>query len=112
MSFLDGLFGSKNKTVTTTPTYAPQFQALADLLGGISPGLVQRPFIPYLGQRRPMMSPLQQMAIGRAYEAGTASDAPVWSPMGRRTSYQGQSGYSPVPQSNFSRGGLAQMRRY
>lgn len=112
MSFLSGLFGSSTKTVTSTPTYASQFQPLADLIGGISPGLVQRPFIPYLGMRRPMLSPLQQMAIGRAYEAGTATDAPVYSPMGRRTSYTGQSSYNPVPQSQFSRGGLAHLRRY
>lgn len=121
MGILDALFGPKEIKTEQTPQYPDEFKELAQLLGRLTPGLVGRPQVPYLGMRYAPPSPMQQMAMGRAFEVGTASDGPVWSPMGRRTSYMGGSqaqggGFNPVPYNQpqqqqpqqYARGGLAQ----
>ena len=87
---------------------------LAALLGRLSPGLVGRPQVPYLGRTQAPLSPMSQMAMGRAYEAGTASESPIWSPMARRPSGPPtpQPQQQAAPQQAMARGGLARARMY
>jgi hypothetical protein len=70
-SLLSGLFGGKkNKTTTQQVQFPEEFKPLAGDLGALSQLLMQRPFTPYLGQRRAGLSPMTQAAIGRGYEIG------------------------------------------
>ena len=114
MGFLDTLFGPSKLTTRNTATYREEFQELAALLGRLSPGLVGRPQVPYLGRTQAPLSPMSQMAMGRAYEAGTASESPIWSPMARRPSGPPtpQPQQQAAPQQAMARGGLARARMY
>lgn len=109
-SLLSGLFGGKKKATTTQQVQFPEeFKPLASDLGALSQFLMQRPFTPYLGQRRAGLSPMTQAAIGRGYEIGMGQNRDYTSGMrfgGGRMPMPPQQppGFSPYPQGPMGGG--------
>ena len=109
-SLLSGLFGGKKKATTTQQVQFPdEFKPLAGDLGALSQFLMQRPFTPYLGQRRAGLSPMTQAAIGRGYEIGMGQGRDYTSGMrfGRGQMPmppQQPPGFSPYPQGPMAGG--------
>jgi len=80
MGILDMLFGSGQKTTTTSPNFGP-FEPLAQDLSQLSQFLISRPNVPYMGPQIAAPSPAYQAGMGRVCEIGMPPTERIDSPM-------------------------------